>query len=351
MKILVSYLFPVTNKKNHCYVQQFCYLEKYVEENNVSEILFVSFNKTQSDLKRVLSLSKFKYPNIITHISLGNLFKNSYKEIGEELIKSLGEINQIKEIFLFGGIILNQRNINDLIEYYGDNLKSFTFLSFRLRLIKIFFFNYLINDLKINTSHIVFDPVELSFSNKPNYKKFHNYDDPHLSLNRLDSLQYQLLNKENRDIFNKDLDFVFGASVVHNIRKEIHPIMLDLLDLSSPTFLIYYQNKFIPKFNTFLPREKYLELIKRSKYTLVIKAYEKSTFSASRFIESIFFGNIPLLMVDSNYYHLKSLGFNIDWLERNLVVKSPNDILNKIKTLDYDSLIRELQIKLNFLNH
>lgn len=361
--LLVSYLFPTTNKKNHCYVQQFCFLEKVIEENHIEKIYYISLNETNIELNKILKLSKFKYPEKLINISLGKIYKDllktkeNYFDISEELINYIksfiGGFNPEDELYLFGGILLKNKEIEKIYLSHKDNLSSSNYIYFRTILIKIFIFYRLINELELNTNHIVFDPLELDFSNKSNYKKFHNYDDHNLKLNRLDSLQYQLLNKEalDKNFFlssDLDLDFVFGASIIEKSRADLHPLMEKLLDLSrhKKEYKIFYQNKFIPKYNTFLCRPKYLELIKRAKYTLVIKAYEKNSFSASRFIESIYYGCVPLLEKDSNYHLLESLGFNIEWIEKYLVISNISEIEYKINSLNYREIINYLFTKL-----
>lgn len=118
---------------------------------------------------------------------------------------------------------------------------------------------------------------------------------------------------------------------------DLHPLMEELFSLNKrENYKILYQNKFFKeKYYSFVDRDSYLELIKRAKYTLVLRAYEKNSFSASRFIESVFFKCIPLLWNNSNYYLLESLGFDIEWLEKNLVVSSIDEIHFKIKTLEW----------------
>lgn len=362
-KLLVLYSFPVTTAKNIALVEQFSYLENVVEERNIGEIIFLSLNKTNCDLRKVLKVSKFKYPNIVKPVSLGNLFlelletEKNWDILGEKLSNSL--LQEIKdsnvEFYIFGGIIQRGREISDFLSYYKKNLKSATHISTRLKLAKIFLCHHLIDKLKLRTHHIVFDPQELNFSNGENYTKYHNYNDPRFKLHRLDSLQYFLTQKTERNFsLSKDLDFVLGASIIHESRMDLHNIMEELFSLNCrENYKILYQNKFMrEKYNLFVDRDSYLELIKKAKYTLVLRAYEKDSFSASRFIESIYFGTIPLLWNNSNYHFLESFGFDIQWVEKNLVVSTIDEIHYKIETLKWkeisDFLIEKIFASLIF---
>lgn len=357
-KLIVSYSFPTTNKKNHSLVQQFCYLEKIVEEKNIEEIIFLSFNRTLCDMKKVLEISKFKYPELVANVSLGDklleLYKieKSWNDLGEKLLSTFSNylVDSVVDFYIFGGIIQRGATISDFVNYYKNNFKSSNHISTRIKLAKIFLYHNLIDKLKLNTYHVVFDPSELDFSSGENYTKYHNYDDSKLNLHRLDSLQYYLKYKEaEKNIsLTKSLDFTFGASIIHESRLDLHPVMEELISLNErESYKVLYVNKFIKeKYNTFVERPEYLKLIQKSKYTLVLKAYEEYSFSASRFIESVYYRCIPLLWKDSNYHLLESLGLDIKWLEENLVVSSIEEIQNKVKTLDWREISDFLYEKL-----
>jgi hypothetical protein len=357
-KILATFSFPTTNKKHHSLVQQFSYLEKVVEETNIEEIIFLSVNNTKCDLKKVLNLSKFKYPELIRYIPLGDelseLYRteNNWKDLGEKLVFTFSNylLDSDVDFYIFGGIIQRGATISDFINYYGKNFKSSNHVSTRIKLAKIFLYHNLIDELKLNTHHLVFDPQELDFSEGENYTKYHNYTDPRLNLHRLDSLQYYFKHKEvEKNLsLHKDLEFTFGASIIHDSRMDLHSIMEELISLNErENYKVLYVNKFMKeKYNTFVERPAYLKLIQRSKYTLVLKAYEENSFSASRFIESVYYDCIPLLWHNSNYYLLESFGISIEWLEKNLVVSSIEEIQNKVSTLDWREILDFLYGKL-----
>lgn len=122
-----------------------------VEERNIEEIIFLSFNKTNCDLRKVLKVSQFKYPDIVKHVSLGDLFlelletEKNWNMVGEKLSKKifaslifeenlLPKINDSNvDFYIFGGIIQRGREISDFLSYYKKNLKSATHISTRIR--------------------------------------------------------------------------------------------------------------------------------------------------------------------------------------------------------------------------
>lgn len=182
MKIIVAYPSAAKNIKNHSLVQQFSYLEKIVEDKNISEIIFISFNSTDLDLKTILRISQFKYPELINFVEFGSKLKNlfltekSYGEIAKKLIDILGNnLSDVETLYLFGNCLFDrkERKINDIITKYYSNLNSFNFLTARNKVLKTIFYNLL-----IKTNHIVYDPSELDYEGGENYTKYHCYSDP-----------------------------------------------------------------------------------------------------------------------------------------------------------------------------
>jgi len=329
-KLYVTYLYPPGNNINHLYCQQFCYLEKIIEEREIQEVLFISFNKTNSDLKKILKLSKFKYPNIISHYTIPNI-KNppSYGFIIREITREI-EAKEGDLFYIFGGIMLPNNSVYYYYNNYYNSLSSFSFNSFKIRIIKLLLVQELIN-LGLEVHHFVFDPQELIFKKTIRY---HGYSDKNLNLQRVDSFQYYLLNKEEREKTLKTELFTFGATILTKDRDDLHNIMAELFKIDTPGYNIYYKNR-EKKINSFIHREEYLKKIKASKYTLISRAYEKNSFSIYRFIESVFNYCVPLLLEDSNYYILEQFGFDIEWLENYLVVSNTSEIIRKVNTLDY----------------
>ena len=63
--------------------------------------------------------------------------------------------------------------------------------------------------------------------------------------------------------------------------------------------------------NKLLRKTDYIKEIGKSKYTLIIKSYNDNTFSGLRFIESLYYDCLPLILKDTNY-DLLIKSFNLD---------------------------------------
>jgi hypothetical protein len=173
---------------------------------------------------------------------------------------------------------------------------------------------------------IAFDPDEYSMDllsdvvPLPKHTLYHGYDIPEYGAKRLDAIQYYLMNGDNplEAMFSledkKEFDLVFGYTAVTPGREKFHDKVDTLLTkyankLSTRTF-VYHRNLGI---NTLVDRPVYLDFIRRSKFTLMLPAYDTSQFSYIRFIESIHNNCLPLLgndvMIDA---FAKSYGFTSD---------------------------------------
>jgi hypothetical protein len=146
---------------------------------------------------------------------------------------------------------------------------------------------------------VIFDPQELSidlfhenYRPPKNYYLYHNYDIPKYNVKRLDTLQYY--NKSNpQELVDKDYDFVFGFTI---ITKDRLPQLEKTNKITSmfENKKLLITNKFTGEKN-FIPRRDYLDLIKRSKYTLVIPAYDDKCMSILRIVESLDLDCLPLI--------------------------------------------------------
>lgn len=152
---------------------------------------------------------------------------------------------------------------------------------------------------------IAYDPDEYSMDllsdvvPLPKHTLYHGYDIPEYGAKRLDAIQYYLLNSANPldAIFaledKKEFDIVFGYTAVTPAREAFHDKVTGLLQKYSNTkTFVYHRSQNI---NTVVERPVYLDFIRRSKFTLMLPAYDTSQFSYIRFIESIHNNCLPLL--------------------------------------------------------
>jgi len=90
--------------------------------------------------------------------------------------------------------------------------------------------------------------------------------------------------------------------------------------------------------DTFIKKDDYLNLVKESKFTLIIPAYDTKTFSAFRYIESIYSDCLPLIL-DTNY--LEEVRESL-YIPDDIIVNL-NNIEEKINQLDYKKILKEIK--------
>ena len=176
------------------------------------------------------------------------------------------------------------------------------------------------NKYQIPIHEIAFDPQELSFDlfhedyKVVNHTLYHGYDMPGYNIHRLDSMQAHLSNSANP--FNqfveqeKKYDFVFGySSYPHSGRDRMDPEIKAISEKAERSILIVDKSE---NDDSLLPRDEYLDKIKKSRFTLVIPSYDNSMISIYRFIESIALDCLPMLYHECNIEPLaKSFGVDL----------------------------------------
>ena len=181
-----------------------------------------------------------------------------------------------------------------------------------------------------------------------NYRKFHGYK--YKDLECLSSLPYYFVN--NTDPFfeystDKKYDFVYCGTYnekqcPHKI-KEIENFKTNFLPKFEKTYF-----KFIDQNGEFIPYEKYIDLLKQSKYTYITTSYIKDVFAIDRFVTAIFNDCLPLISEETNVadvsetfnYDFNKLKINnfeinehirkntVEELKKKLFVNNPKEIFN-----------------------
>lgn len=368
--ILINYLLAPLSRMNQSLLQQGAMLRE--AKNAGYQLVFLSANKTKKGLHKFCEESLIGADEIkfLSWSSIyDELFSNAEKfpknwgtaiaAIIDYIFCRLKEEHEWDENssnltqFLFGGVLAESlTEAEKLVELLETN-NGMSFCTARNNILKGLLSLNLIKEFGINTKHLIFDPCEVQYDSllyKKNqeqlYTKYHGYSSELQNLRRCDSLQYYLLQKFGHNYYNthsssitRNLDFVFGATVLAKSRMWIDEIIADLKsNLNSQTSKIYYTNKYL-KIDEFVSRETYLNLIAQAKYTLIVRSYDQSSFSTYRVIESVFRGCVPLLHIDSNWQILSKsfAGLEENWLRETLVVSGSEDIKNKIQSYEEDN--------------
>lgn len=339
---------------NQSLLQQAAMLKKTA---SASKLIFLSPNKTKMGLRRFCKESGISIEDVAL-LSWSEVYEklfddpSNYVENWDIAADSVvnfifaklkeehewdGDYSSITH-FLFGGILAESFN-NDVSKLNGlrASNKGMSFSTIRNNTLKGLIPFKLIGEFGIPTKHLVFDPCEMQYDgvgvcDKTLYTKYHGYTSKTQRFERCDSLQFFLSESQERNVRERSLDFVFGATVLAKSRAWIDEIITDLkTELPSESTKIFYTNKY-KKIDEFISRSEYLGLVAKSKYTLIVRSYDQNSFSMYRVIESVFNGCVPLLHRDSNWTLLSDSFKNIDeeWLKSTLVVDGANDIKSKM---------------------
>jgi hypothetical protein len=235
-------------------------------------------------------------------------------------------LKEYDNLYLFGGLFSTASNLRRYEKrnfVFPKDSGQIKFLSVGLPCIHVLALLKANREYGIRLHEIVFDPLEMSldlfhvdYAPTSNYFLYHGYDKTNLNMNRLDSLQY-FLSKQNKNFieeqFDKDVDITFGMTVFEGFRTKYYHYAKTILNKFDKVNF-YVLNKITGE-NNFLDRDDYLKQIARSKYTIILPAYDDTCFSIFRLIESLHNDCLPLLhkdccIVDMN----KSFGVDLSEL-------------------------------------
>lgn len=149
------------------------------------------------------------------------------------------------------------------------------------------------------------------------------------------SQEYWYAMVQNRGLLTKpiekDIEFCFAMTDSWSQVDYRKNMILEMEDFADPEFFkhtgffFHYTSKRtqLPwKWNEqIIEYDDYMELIKRSKFTLIIPSYDVNCFSLRRFFESVTNGCVPLILSDCNYKWGLNQGKEIvKFVEDNLLV-------------------------------
>jgi hypothetical protein len=172
------------------------------------------------------------------------------------------------------------------------------------------------------------------------YFLYHGYDIPKYGAHRLDSLQCWLEASTNplfpEDYSQKSYDFTFGYTVLKESGREHYPNEINLIANQFSKSNVFSKNEYTG-INTHVSGDKYLDLIKVSRFTYMLPSYDKHCFSGYRFLESIYHDCLPLIHADCNIQDIGSSFGILDDLETlqsgGIPTESERlDILGRLKT-------------------
>jgi hypothetical protein len=293
-------------------------LERYGNKDCFKEVMtFTEYFQEKSWKKAIKVLENKKFETLFDEIYLFTFFENL--PTLDNLKKKIEEDDTYKHNF-------SQR----LLEYR-----------------KYYLLDYL--SKKLHIKHFVIDHLEQELNNSTRY---HYYDTTNHKYSPF--MMYSLFlgqtTREKSNLFNnkncKDYDFLFGVTSftykgVKNWRDDFlrEFLKIDFSDINAKIFITS------PKLNKkeFIDKYHYDNMLRESKFTLVIPANNPNEFSITRFYEALTNDCIPLVL-DTNQYEQAFTNDKqiLKILKENLIVNNDN-LVSKIKELDYTKVLFEIQ--------
>jgi hypothetical protein len=338
-KILVAISRPATGAQVQSLVESMSFLSAY---KTTHDIFFVTHQKTNTGMLHIEKIAGFCFDGFISmeHLWDGEFLTKPHKNwvAFYENVDWFSKIDNVEHVFLFGSMLSAAtgwtRN-KDKFKKHIETQNQFLFqsnslpLSVALQLLKC------ANRVGAKFHEVVYDPDEASMKSLCNSVPtecvtcYHGYDDARYGFKRIDSLQYFLLNRsfvsplEDSSVLH---DICFGYTCAAPARESTFDKITDFLTEASTKYkvrtYVYHNSR---KINTLVSRDAYLRELRRSRFTLLIPAYEPKSFSYIRFIEAIWCGCLPLVGNDVYYQEfVKSFGIEDATFKR--LIHTYNDI-------------------------
>ena len=224
-------------------------------------------------------------------------------------------LKEYNALYLIGGLDLHRSNLGrfeNRVRVFPHDRGQLKFESCGIHLVNILALVKAHKKYGIPLHEIAFDPNEMSCDlfhpdvapiKGNGYHLYHGYDIPLYGANRLDTLQCWLQDSIHplfpEDYSQKSIDFTFGYTVLINSGRNHYPIEIKQIADQFSNSKVFSKNEYTGV-NTHVPADKYLELIKQSRFTYMLPSYNKHCFSVYRFLESIHHDCLPLIHGDCN---------------------------------------------------
>lgn len=156
------------------------------------------------------------------------------------------------------------------------------------------------------------------------YASYYNHEVPEYNIRRMDSLQYYLQNMNKKILCEseKNLDFTFAYSVLKTSGRSEYPRFVNDLAKQFQKSSVFTKNHFTGE-DTSIDSDLYTDMITRTRFTLILPAYDRRSFAIDRFITSLNANCLPLLHSDTDRSMVeKSYNVCLD----DLVICDPNNL-------------------------
>lgn len=321
----------------------------------LNDIVLLHPNKTNKSFDNIpLNVNFYSYHNLFYSI-MENKTYSDWRQFYENENWFINFKN-VDNIILYGGMLSEGSGLkydkNGLSKIFDiGNRSQLYFRSVSKYLMCYLQLAKFAHKNNINVIEFTYDPGENTLDQSTielkKYVKLHGYNSDIANFKRFDSLQHYYKNK-NTQLFNveKKYDLTFGYTVITDERKNYAKKLNSFLSINNNLKYNFFVKDKFDDINTTVNRNKYLNYIEQSKYTLIIPAYRDDMFSIYRFIESINYNCIPLIFDDVVINEFVET-FDIDSnIINQIVITYDQDISNTIKKIDRNYLLKYFKGKI-----
>ena len=266
------------------------------------------------------------------------------------LIKSdIAERYDIEMACVFSNILSNMpgftrgsKTITARTLYESGSNKLINFASIGRQYHRFLVFGEFARMNKIHINEFTYDPDELSYDliYKPeevSHNLYFIYDIPKYNMKRIDAFQYYFLTQNNLEQHNiffdeedeKKYDFVLGFTISAKKRMFVYDIIKYCINQFPQNRVKIFKKVKGEEEKSLIARDDYLKYISLARFTLILPAYDATTFSGIRFIESIANNCLPLVYDKCEYTDFVN-SFNIDEEKWNEILIDENSDISKI---------------------
>lgn len=308
--ILVYLNTNITGESKHNLRQSLAFLNEYKDKYR---LIAFSMNKTDRFLQSIIDDAGVKFDQVILKgYEFWDDFVTNYKfdkwrQFMDERYY-LSELENVEHVVCVKGLLSKQGRIQRDLPHFNDkvieghanikfvsnsrNIAGYISCLMLCKYRDIPFHELIYDTQETSANQIVADDVRPEFIHS-----YFLYDVKDYGYKRIDSMNY--FNRYvagAHDIFNKDIDIAMSYVAVTKDRAKINDKIHDLFHRLEGIFPQTELLRGHKKLN--MPRPEYLAMIARSRYTLIIPAYNDREMSIFRFIESINLGCLPLITED-----------------------------------------------------
>lgn len=311
---------------------------------------FISVYKTNKPIQYIEEKSGIKITDHLTNIRDFYFDSAILMDSWEEIYKAL-DIDFLKkydDLYVYGGLFSTAsglRRYKNRVGVFPKDKGQIKFQSVALPCVHVLAFLKANREFGTRLHEVCYDPLEMTmdtfhpdYAPKSNYHLYHGYDVDSLNMKRLDSLQSYYQNAQNKSFietqFEKDIDICFGMTIFEEFRKKYYDDAIEISKKFDKANL-YVLNKITGESN-FLDREDYLSQIARSRFTMIMPAYETKCFSIYRLLESLNNDCLPLIHEDCFLDEInKSYNTDLSVLVRKEPFEESEriELLNKFKNV------------------